>query len=364
MKKALFLFVAVIVNFVPVVAQSPSPLKFAETRWDFGTIGEDGGPVSHIFTFTNGGATPISIDRANSSCGCTTPEYPKRPLAPGGTGKITVTFDPRGYPGDFTKTVGVVSGGGKHVDFLTITGRVAPRPRSIEDEFPHDMGGGARLDNTTVAFGQIPQGRLVSAEVKYVNTSSRPVSLAIAPVESSGLLVVEAPETICAGCRGGILLSYDLSAAKTGEGRTGYGMHHDVLRVTVDGATSTQTVYTAMTGIDNFKGVDTDTAPRFFLDAQSHDFGEVRRRIVPYVHRLTASNEGETELHIRSVSFSDGLRCTLTAGMTIAPHAELPFELTLYSENYRRGELRESIIIVVDDPLRPVREIRISAKLK
>jgi hypothetical protein len=345
------------IAFVALLAAS-SPLQFNETEWNFGTIREEDGPVSHVFEFKNVGENPTAIDRANASCGCTTPEYPKRPLTPGETGKITVTFNPKGYPGEFTKTISVVSGGGKHTNFLTIKGNVIPRPKTVEDEFPQEMGGGLRLENVFVTFGQIAQNRRVTATISYVNTSSHAVALGITPIEASGLLVVEAPESICAGCRGTIALTYDLS------NNTSYGMQKDLLQVTVDGVVSKKTIYTAMTGVDDFAGVELGSAPRFFLDSQSHDFGEVRRRAIPYVFRQTASNEGVGELHIRSVSASEGLRCTLTAGMTIAPGAELPFEVLLYSDNYYTGTFWESIVLVVDDPLRPVREIRISALLK
>ena len=44
---------------------------------------------------------------ASASCGCTRPEYPKKPIAPGKSGKIKVTYLPEGRPGEFTKTVTV-----------------------------------------------------------------------------------------------------------------------------------------------------------------------------------------------------------------------------------------------------------------
>jgi hypothetical protein len=358
MKKAGFLFIALVVGFAPCIAQGSSPLQFTETEWNFGSIHEEAGPVSHVFEFANTGGTPVAIDRASASCGCTTPDYPKRPFASGETGRLSVTFDPKGYPGGFVKTVSVVSGGGKHRNFLTIKGNVIPSPMTVEQEFPHDMGGGLRFDLVFVAFGQLPQGHPVTATIKYANTADKPVRLAVTPVESSGLLDVEAPESVCAGCRGEVRLTYDLTR------NTFYGAAKDLLRVAVDGIASKKTIYTAMTGVDEFTGVGLETAPRLFLDAQAHDFGEVKRRAIPYVFRQTASNEGSRTLHIRSVSSSEGLRCTLKAGMTIAPGAELPFEVLLYADNYYTGALSESIILVVDDPLRPVREIRISAKLK
>lgn len=63
--------------------------------YDFGKIPE--GPVAeHVFEFTNVGKEPLIIRNAGASCGCTTPEWPKEPILPGKTGKITVRFNTAG----------------------------------------------------------------------------------------------------------------------------------------------------------------------------------------------------------------------------------------------------------------------------
>ncbi len=351
MKTLYISILALLVAVTGVRAQEGSPLRFAADSHNFGDIREEAGPVSHVFSFVNRGQTPVAIDRVVSSCGCTTPDYPRTPIAPGAAAQIKVTFDPTGMPGEFSKSIGVVSGGGANRNFLIVTGNVVPRPKTVEEEYPYDMGGGLRLGNTLLAFGSVAQGGTRAMAVDYINTSGRPVTLALEPDESSGLLGAPAPETIPAGGRGEITMTYDLSA------KTAYGSHHDVLRPVIDGARSGKTIYAAMTGIDDFTGVDTDRAPRFFLNSSFHDFGEIHRRAMPYTFRVTASNEG-------AQTAPEGLQTTLRGGMTIAPGAELPFEIMLYTNRYQPGEARGTINIVVDDPMRPTREIRTAAIIR
>jgi hypothetical protein len=339
----------------PQNTQPSTPLRFDVTEWSFGDIPEEGGSVSHLFTFTNTAPTPIAIDRVAASCGCTTPDYPRTPVAPGAKASIRVTFDPLGMPGEFTKTITIISGGGKYRDYLAITGNVTPRPRTVEEDFPHDMGSGLRLSTTLLAHRSVARGNASSMVVHWVNTSDKAVTLAFTPVEGSGLVDIHAPETLCTGCRGDITFTYDMSS------RTVYGPIHDVVRPVVDGVPSTRTIYNSATGIDSFEGVDLASAPKLFLDALFHDFGEVRRRAVPYTFRLVASNEGSGMLHIRSVTPARGLQTTLREGMTIAPGATLPFEVMFYGNRHEQGEVQATIGIVVDDPMRPVREIRIAA---
>lgn len=346
---------------LPSQAQEPSsPLVFGETEWDFGTFMEDGGPVSHEFTFTNSGDTPIAIDRVNASCGCTTPTFTRSLIEPGGKGSVNVSFEPMGYPGEMSKSVVVVSGGSEHYDMLIIKGEVIPRVKSVEELYPVDMGGGFRVDNPLLAFRQVAQGKASSMTVGYINTSDKTVTLEVISEEESGLLLAKVPEHVCAGCKGEMTFTYDLTDK---EGH--YGMIHDLVRFSIDGTMSDRTIYTTMIGIDDFAAQSIEIAPKLSLNEQYHNFGEIRRRTIPYVSQFVISNSGEETLFIRSVSEKPGLKSTLRGGMSLAPGASIPFEVILYSSKYSNpGELFESIIVTSNDPLRPVREIRISANIK
>ncbi len=81
-------------------------MVFTEEEFDFGTINK-GDKVNHFFTFENKGENDLIIVRANGSCGCTVPEFPKEPIPPGKTGRIKVTFNSAGKKGPQHKTVSV-----------------------------------------------------------------------------------------------------------------------------------------------------------------------------------------------------------------------------------------------------------------
>ncbi len=67
-------------------------IKFEETTFDFGTV-KDGEKVKHNYKFTNTGKVPLIISDAKGSCGCTVPDWPREPIAPGKSGEIKVEFD-------------------------------------------------------------------------------------------------------------------------------------------------------------------------------------------------------------------------------------------------------------------------------
>ena len=82
-------------------------ISLASKSYDFGNIRESAGPVTTEFEFVNTGDAPLVIISAVASCGCTRPVYPQAPVKPGKSGKIKVTYNPAGRPGEFTKTVKV-----------------------------------------------------------------------------------------------------------------------------------------------------------------------------------------------------------------------------------------------------------------
>lgn len=72
--------------------------------YDFGTLTE-GDTVEHVFAFKNVGEFPLIINNITASCGCTTPEWPREPIAPGANSSIRVRFNSRGKSGEQNKTV-------------------------------------------------------------------------------------------------------------------------------------------------------------------------------------------------------------------------------------------------------------------
>lgn len=83
-------------------------IQFADSFYNFGTI-KEGDIVKHEYKFRNVGTSPLFIARAEASCGCTVPSFPKEPLAPGEEGVITVQFNSSGRAGHQQKNVMVFS---------------------------------------------------------------------------------------------------------------------------------------------------------------------------------------------------------------------------------------------------------------
>ena len=110
---------------------APEAIALKETEFDFGKIPQ-GKPVTHVFTFTNTGTTPLKLENVQASCGCTTPEWSKDEIAPGGSSKITVGYN-AAADGPFTKYI-TVTYNGTQTKQIIIKGEVWKTPTTSAPE--------------------------------------------------------------------------------------------------------------------------------------------------------------------------------------------------------------------------------------
>ena len=96
-----------------------------ETSFYFGKIMQ-GKPVFHDFQVVNLDTVPFVIDNVQASCGCTTPEWSREPIAPGGTSIIKVGYN-SAAPGYFEKTITLMYGEGM-TSMVSIKGNVWKTP--------------------------------------------------------------------------------------------------------------------------------------------------------------------------------------------------------------------------------------------
>ena len=83
-------------------------IKFEEETHDFGRITQ-GEKVTYAFKFKNTGGANLIIASANGSCGCTIPDYPKKPILPGEEAVVNVVFSSEGKSGMVEKSVTLVT---------------------------------------------------------------------------------------------------------------------------------------------------------------------------------------------------------------------------------------------------------------
>lgn len=105
--------------------KAPESFEFKETVYDFGKIPQ-GKPVYHSFELVNKSSAPLKIDHVQASCGCTTPEWSKEPIAAGNSTSIKVGYN-AAAEGPFEKFI-TVQYNGNQAKQIIIKGTVWKAP--------------------------------------------------------------------------------------------------------------------------------------------------------------------------------------------------------------------------------------------
>ncbi|MBO5553203.1 MAG: DUF1573 domain-containing protein [Paludibacteraceae bacterium] len=212
--KKIFAMLSMALVAVAMMAQQPV-ITFEKTEHDFGKINEADGRVSVVFSFKNEGMSALILSNVRASCGCTTPSWPKEPINPGETGEITVTYNPNGRPGHFSKTITITSNATEATKKLFIKGEVIPKPaQPAPNSYPVKMGA-LSMKSQNVNFGTVKKGQVVTREIEYANKTNEPVNIAIMMDGTKGfdadvtLMQVKPNET------GKMLLSFSSKDNKT-----------------------------------------------------------------------------------------------------------------------------------------------------
>ena len=99
-------------------------ISFEKTKYDFGEVKRKGGDLHIRFDYVNDGNEPLVITRIATSCTCIRTDFRRRPLDPGESATIELTYEPHKMEaGTFHKVVQVYSNSVGGMRLLTVSGK-------------------------------------------------------------------------------------------------------------------------------------------------------------------------------------------------------------------------------------------------
>jgi len=120
------------ISFFIFSQEKQAEIKFEFTTIDYGEV-EFESDGKRVFKFKNVGTAPLIFKRISSSCGCTIPKKPEKPIEPGESGEIEVEYDTKRV-GIFMKAISVVSNSKNSSIVLRIKGEVLEEEDEEEEE--------------------------------------------------------------------------------------------------------------------------------------------------------------------------------------------------------------------------------------
>ncbi|MBR4995343.1 MAG: DUF1573 domain-containing protein [Alistipes sp.] len=118
------LVLALCFRTVDAVAQQVGPkMTFDCATHDFGDVERKGGDLLKEFRFVNDGDAPLVIKKITKSCSCLTIHYPRKPIMPGQSGVIEVSYEPHKVEaGVFNRVIQIYTNSSSKVRLLAIQG--------------------------------------------------------------------------------------------------------------------------------------------------------------------------------------------------------------------------------------------------
>lgn len=108
------------------VIKDSTTVAMIDSVYNFGKV-TDGEKVEFNYRFRNTGKNPLIITGATASCGCTVPETPDEPIAPGEIGHIKAVFNSKGRVGEVHKEITVTSNAFPGFPQLKLEGEVVAK---------------------------------------------------------------------------------------------------------------------------------------------------------------------------------------------------------------------------------------------
>ena len=347
-----FLFLSSFAMF----AQQTKGIHFREEVFDFSSVKEDGGPVVHEFVFTNIGSRPIKILSVQASCGCTTPDWSKDPVAPGKTGFIQASYNPKGRPGFFNKTLTVTTDFDPNPIVLQIKGNVSTGGVGSEADFTVPNGNW-KFRNGSFNMGKVYLNEEATVrDFQFINSSAKPVTVTkiVAP---DYIKADVSPKTIASGERGHVSLVYN------GKKKDKYGFQSDNIEIQTDDTDSPNKSFTVYATLEeNFsdlKPEDMTRGPRLALSASSLDFGRVGKNAT-VVREVNVTNSGRKDLSIRALQGNCTCVSASSAKTTLKPGESSVIKITFDSQD-RKATQQKAVTIYSNDPQNPVQRLTFTA---
>jgi len=336
-------------------SQQAEPLIFREKMFDFGEIEERKGVADHEFIFTNNSGRPVKILSVQVSCGCTTPGWSQNPVPQAKNGFIKVSFDPKGRPGYFNKSLTVTTDWDTNPIILQIKGQVVTGAEEETSDFPIANGNlyfktksfnfGKAFINKDPARKQFPVMNKGTLPIKFLEVAKP----AYVNVE---VPVVLAPQEI-----GAIVVSYDARQ------KNQFGFASDNIQITTDDAGQELKSISVYAMLEEYyplpSGEDATRMPILTIREETIDLGHFRQSAT--IDRgVMIKNAGKKDLQIKALQGNCACIWAEVANKLIGPGDSTLLKISFKPQS-RGGTQQKAITLYSNDPRSPVRRINVLA---
>ncbi len=356
MTKTVYAFIFLLTSSF-AFAQQAKQLVFQEETHDFGIVDENKGPVTHEFVFTNNSTRPVKILKVQASCGCTTPAWSREVVAPGKNGFIQASYNPKGRPGFFNKSLTVTTDLDASPVILQIKGQVSNEEKPAPSDYPVSIG------NLKIKVASFNMGRVflkdeyVVREFPVMNAGEQRLEFTGNFRHPAYILVDVQPRTLAPGQKGVIKISYNGALKKQ------YGFQSDNVELETNDKETPMKSFSVFATLEDFfpemSAAELSKAPRLALANNALDFGNIKGN-TESEREVSFTNTGKKELELRSIQ--PNCTCiTASASKTSLKPGESATIKISFNPQDRRGTQNKAVTFYSNDPVNPVQRVTFTA---
>jgi hypothetical protein len=357
MKNIIISALAIFLSF-HIVAQQAKQLQFKEETFDFGTVSENKGPAVHEFLFTNNSTRPVKILNVQASCGCTTPDWSKDPVGPGKTGFIQASFDPKGRPGFFTKSLTVTTDLEANPIILQIKGQVAEDSGNVDDTGFSVENGSLKFKVSAFNMGKVLlKDDFTVKEFPVINGGDKPVKFNGQGVTPAYIKVEVKPTTLAPGAQGMVKVSYN------GKMKNQYGFQSDNIELHTDDMVNPVKSFSVYATLEDYfpqmTAEELSKSPQLTFTNATLDFGRLNSGS-EIVREVEFVNTGRKELAVKAVQGN----CTCikaSATKTAVKPGDSAKIKVAFDPQDRSGTVTKAVTVYTNDPRNPVQRFTFTA---
>ena len=332
-------------------------LAVTKTTVDAGKTGYEV-PVTATFELRNKDSKPLIIKEVKADCGCTTVDYPTKPI--GGRQKftITMTYDAR-MLGHFTKQVAIYSNATEKPVYLQMKGIVLEKVENFTNKYPYEFQG-LQADVNNLEFDDVKKGDHPETVIHIANNTENTVVPNMLHLPSY-LTAIAVPEYLAPGRVGKITLT--LNSEKI----PNYGLTQSSVYLAkklgdkVDSDIELPVSVVLLPDVALYAGELKQYAPKMQVSSDSLNIGVHNGKKLKS-GTITITNNGRSALKISSLQmFTKGLKVTLDK-RELQPGEQAKLKVKGDRAQLLKAKAKPRILMITNDPNMAKVVIKINVK--
>ena len=344
-KRFLYITAALLLFLTPVKAQR---IEVVNAVADMGQVMFNT-PAMAEFKLKNKGHRALKINKVYTSCGCTTVDYPQKPVSGGNEFSVKVVYDAR-QMGHFEKLVGIYAEGLQEPIMLKVRGIVVEEVSDYVGDLPFTVGQ-LKTDMEEIVFDNVNRGDKPVALMHIMNPTSREVQPVVMHLPKY-LQADVSPSKIAPGHSGLITITLNSSELRD------YGLTQTNVYLGLfpgDKVSAEKEISVSSILLPDFSSLSSGNmteVPKIQLSTTALDLGAFNGK--KKLHgEISITNNGSAMLNISSLQmFTTGLEVSLNKTQ-LQPAESAKMKITASSKELRQSKNKPRILMITNDPTMP-----------